>query len=221
MSKRTDKPRSNGSKGVTCAKCQGDIPPYAGVALSLYGSKFTHHPGQCADAHERSAQLRAQAHQGELFAWSCRQADRAAKYDDSTLLCDAGGTDRAEYAAHMKAHGRTPVKAEPKIRLRKQVPAAKLAPIMIDKPFKTVRWTRRTYGEWRPGIGQDCTERQMRGQFWSNGEHAHSIWVITYTEYGSGIQPELVQLYVHGDGSVSEDWSAAKWSRREANRRAA
>ena len=58
----------------------------------------------------------------------------------------------------------------------------------------------------------------MRGQFWSNGQHPHSVIAITYTEYGSGIRPELVTLYVHGDGSVSEDWSAAKWSRRGANR---
>lgn len=62
--------------------------------------------------------------------------------------------------------------------------------------------------EWQPEVGQECAETAMQGQYWSNGDVANSIWAIT--EYGSGIRPRFVKLYVHGDGSVSEDWSAAK-----------
>jgi len=121
----------------------------------------------------------------------------------------------------MKTHGKSPIKAEPKIRFRKAIPAAKLPAPNVAKPFKRLRWTRRTYSECQPEVGQECAETAMRGQHWSNGYVANSIWAITYTEYGSGIRPRFVKLYVHGDGSVSEDWSAAKYSRREANRRAA
>lgn len=217
MAKRTDRPRSNGSKGAVCVKCVGDIQPYAGVALSAYGSKFTHHPGQCADAAERSAQLRSQAHQGELFAWSCRRVEQGTKYDDMTEVCDAGGTDRAEYVAHMKAHGETPVKPEPRIRLRRPAPAAKLTAPLVQ-PFKTLTWVRKTYSEWQPGIGQECTETPMRGQFWSNGADPHSVTAITYTPYRSGQRPELVTLYLRADGSVTPDWSEARQSRREGNR---
>ena len=218
MSKRTDRPRSNGSKLVTCAMCSGDVQPYAGRALSLYGSKFAHHPGQCADSADRSAEVRSQAHQGTLlFAWTCQHLEPGS-YDDSATLCDVFGTDRADYAAHMKGHGKTAPKTESKIRLRKPAPAAKLPATNMARPLKTLCWTRRTYGDWQPGTGQPCTERQMRGQFWSNGPDAHEVWAITYTPHSSGIKPELVKLYVHGDGSVSEDWSAAKSSRRDANR---
>jgi hypothetical protein len=216
MNKRTDRPRSNGNKLVTCAQCGADIQPYAGRAMSLYGSRFVHHPGQCADVADRQAKLRSEAQQGTLFAWQCKHLEPGS-HDDTAELCDVTGTDRAEFAAHMKAHGRTAIKSEPMIRLRKAVPAAKLPAPNVAKPFKTLTWTRRTYSEWQPGIGQACTERQMRGQFWSNGQHPHSIVAITY-EYGSGIRPELVTLYVHGDGLVSEDWSAARSSRRDANR---
>jgi hypothetical protein len=216
-SKRTDKPRSNGSKQVTCVRCTAPIQPYAGRAISLYGNKFLHHPGQCADAAELQAMVRSTAQQGELFAWSCQHLD-VGNSDDTAEICGVASTDRAEFAAHMKLHGRTAIKSEPKIRLRKPVPAAKLPAPNVAKPFKTLTWTRRTYSEWQPGIGQACTERPMRGQFWSNGQHPHSVVAITYTEHGSGIKPELVTLYVHGDGSVSEDWSAAKNSRRDTNR---
>jgi hypothetical protein len=215
--KLTDRPKSNGSKVAQCVMCRTDIQAYAGRAISLYGSKFAHHPGQCADAADRQAKLRSEAQQGTLFAWSCQHVEQGSS-DDSAEICDVFGADRADFAAHMKSHGRTAIKSEPMIRLRKQIPAAKLPAPNVARPFKTLRWTRRTYGEWQPGIGQPCTEREMRGQFWSNGEHPHSIVAITYTPHNSGIRPELVTLYVHGDGSVSEDWSAARYSRREANR---
>lgn len=214
---RSYRPRAN-RESVPCARCAGTIAAYAGRPLSEYGSRFVHHPGQCADAHERASKVRLEARQGTLFAWSCQHLEPSS-YDDSAELCDVMGTDRDEYTAHMRGHGRTPIKSEPRIRLRRKPPAAKL-PAPLVAPFKTLRWVKRSHSEWTPERGQECAETPMRGQFWSNGPDPHSVIAITYTAYGSDIRPELVTLYVRADGSVTEDWSEARRSRRDANRRA-
>jgi hypothetical protein len=196
--------------------CGGDVQPYAGRAISLYGARFAHHPGQGADSAERAARVREMARQGTLFGWACSHLEVGSS-GDSAEICDVAGSDRAEYAAHMKAHGKTPVKVEPKIRLRKAIPAAKLPPVEVPV-FKTLRWTKRTYSDWTPEHGQPFTETEHRGQFWSNGPDPHSVVAITYTPFNSGIRQELITLYVRADGSVTPDWSEAKHSRREGNR---
>lgn len=47
---------SQGATVVQCVVCRGDIPPYAGRPVSLYG-KYAHHPGQCADAADRAVKI--------------------------------------------------------------------------------------------------------------------------------------------------------------------
>jgi hypothetical protein len=213
---RSYKPRAN-RENIPCARCKGTIPAYAGRPLSEYGSKFLHHPGQCDDAAATTEAVRkVAAEQGSLFGWACTHHE-SSKYDDMAEVCNVIGWDRGEYAAHMKTHGKTPIKAEPKIRLRRKPPAAKLPPVEVPV-FKTLRWTKRTYSDWTPEHGQTFTESEHRGQFWSNGPDPHSVIAITYTPYGSGQRPELITLYLRADGSVTPDWSDAKQSRREGNR---
>lgn len=231
------KPRSNGGKAAQCVKCSQEIQPYAGRALSLYGSSFAHHAGQCPDAGERAASVRTMA-QASLFAWSCGRAEPA-EYDAGVKRCDVSGTDAGTLADHMRGHGMTPLPLPAMITLRRKPPAARLARAAIPSPFKTLRWDRvrdLAVCECSHGPGHHdgylracqhcpCTSYRhadperipMRGQYWSDGPVANSVIAITYTPYGSGITPELVTLYLQGDGSLTEDWSAAKWSRRRAN----
>ena len=176
----------------------------------------------------------------ELFAWSCGKIEPSYN-GNPPAVCDVAGSDRAEYVSHMKAHGARTLTTEPMIKLRKSAPVAKLSAPNVP-PFKMLTWTRTStsqgmcgcgHGGWEHGP-ESCsqcacllaswrvpplvTTTERRGQYWSNGADPHSIWVITHTAPGSGIKPELVRLYVNADGTVTEDWSAAKSSRRGANR---
>ena len=211
---------SQGGKVVQCVACKGDIQPYAGRPVSLYGKRFAHHPGQCRDAAERSATVREMAGQGTLFAWSCRRVEPAG---DIPLVCDKAGTDRAEYEQHMRSHGLTaPKSVFAPIKLRKGAPAARLAKPSVN-PFKYVHWHEILRGEWQAGVGNPVlAEADRRGQYWSEGPDAHSIWVVPLQPAPwetPGKPAKAVCLYSHGDGSWSTDWSRAKQDRREANRR--
>jgi hypothetical protein len=190
---------SQGSKIVPCVACGGDIQPYAGRPVSL--SRYAHHPGQCADAAERSATVREMAGQGELFAWSCRHVEPGSS---EPAVCSEMGTDRAEYDQHMREHGATPLKPFAPIKLRRKAPAAKL-PQLDFSPFKYIAWTEHM---------NDGIEVTRRGQFWSLTEAPHGVWVIRLDTR------ELVELYRDGGGSWTRNWSDAAVSRREANRRA-
>jgi len=52
---------SQGGKPVQCVRCSGEIQPYAGRAVSLIGSHYAHHEGQCVDRAERVAAMHATA----------------------------------------------------------------------------------------------------------------------------------------------------------------
>ena len=212
---------SQGAKVVRCAVCKGDIQAYAGRPVSLYGQRYAHHPGQCKDAAERSTALAEMAGQGALFAWSCRHVEPAA---DIPHVCDELGTDRAEYERHMRSHGLTaPKSAFTPVRLRKDAPAARLGKPSVN-PFKWLHWHETLYGAWEAGVGTPVlAEADRRGQYWSEGPDAHSIWVVPlhpapWETPGKPAKP--VCLYSHGDGRWSTDWSKAKSDRRDANRRA-
>ncbi len=212
---------SQGGKSVQCVQCKGEIPPYAGRLMSLIGERYAHHPGQCTDAGARSLTVRDMARQGELFAWSCRKVEPAT---ETPVVCDETGTDRAAYAAHMAAHGlKAPGTDYRPIRLRKGAPAAKL-PRPSVPVFKYVSWHEVIRGEWVAGVGNPILgEADRRGQYWSESDAPHSIWVVPLEpapwEPKDG-PAKAVCLYSHGDGTWSMDWSAAKWARRGANRRA-
>ena len=212
---------SNGSKVVRCVACDGEIQPYAGRPVSLTGGRFAHHPGQCPDAGARAVTVRDMARQGELFAWSCRKVEPAG---DIPSVCDKSGTDRAEYEAHMRAHGlKAPATDYRPVRLRKGAPAAKLAKPSVNVT-KFVHWHEVKLGEWRAGVGNPVIgEADRRGQYWSEGSDPHSIWVVPLAPapWEPKDRPaKPVCLYSHGDGTWSADWSAAKSDRRDANRRA-
>lgn len=189
---------SQGSKVVQCAACGGDIQPYSGRPVSLLG-QFAHHPGQCPDHGERLARIGQSAKtDGTLFGWQCREVTPGSAKAE---VCNAVGTDRAEFERHMtKVHGKVACTVPALPRLRKTAPAAKLPKLEVQ-PFKWFRWAE---GE---------TER--RGQFWSEGSCPHSVWVATLDG-----PVRLVELHSHGDGTWSTDWSRAKYDRRDANRRA-
>ena len=190
---------SQGNKTVPCVACQGDIPPYAGRPVNLLANRYAHQPGQCVDRAERSAAVRELIGQGELFAWSCRHIEPAG---DIPGVCDSLGTDRAEYEAHMRAHGATALKVPARTKLRTTAPAAKLGKLDFS-PLKFITWTEM----------HDGAEVTYRAQFWSLAEAAHGVWVIRLDTQ------ELVELYRDGDGNWSRNWSDAAASRREANRR--
>lgn len=219
---KANKLSSNGGKTVTCVRCSGDIPPYAGVAANTHSTRFVHHPGQCADTAERESAIRAKA-QANGFAWSCRQLELG-QWDAAPEICGAAGTDRASYEQHMKAHGKHAVSAAPKIRLRKNAPAAKL-PALEVPPFKFLTWTERHYTTRYAGdgsyAGQDVTEAERRGQLWSPGPYPHSVWVLPFEpapwEVG---RPAPVALHIIEPGRYSADWSEAKRERREVTLRA-
>ncbi len=204
--------KSQGGKPVQCVRCSGEIEPYAGRAVSLLSGVFAHHPGKCADRAEQTALARSWA-QDTLFGWSCAHVEPS--YDGrAPQCCRVIGGDRAEFTEHMKSHGAKPLTAPAMIRLHKNPPAAKLAAMVVPNPFKMLAWVEHY------GTGAERTEVTRRGQYWSNGEYPHAVWVITHTPAGSGIRPELVQVYLRADGTATRDWSDASVSRREGNRRA-
>jgi hypothetical protein len=204
---------SNGSKATTCARCKGEIPPYAGVAVNEFRNGFTHHPGQCADAAERSALPRELARQGTLFGWRCDHVEPSLA-GLAPVICRASGTDHGEYEAHMKDHGARPVTGTARIKLGKRPPAASLPKLEVN-PFRFATWTERIYADWRPGVGNELiSERERRGQFWAQADGTHCYWYMPLDS--ADRQP--IRLYVRGDGTLTPDWSDAKSSRRDANR---
>ena len=211
---------SQGSKIVPCVQCGGDIQPYAGRKVAEYSERYAHHPGQCKDAGSRTESVRSAARQGELFAWSCRMVT---PNGDNPRVCDAGGTDRAEYSAHMHSHGFKgcqPGYKRP--RLSKRAPAASLPKASVDV-FGPVTWHHVIHGEWQEGVGNPVLwESDRSGQYWSEGPDAHSIWVVPFAPapWETPGQPaKPVCLYSHGDGTWSADWSRAQSDRRDANRK--
>ena len=165
--------------------------------------------------------MRDALRQGELFAWSCRKVTPAAEIPQ---VCDETGTDPAAYAAHMAVHGlKAPATDYRPIRLRRGVPAARLAKPSVN-PLKFVRWHETKLGEWQAGIGNPVIgESDRRGQYWSEADHPHSIWVIPLAPAPWEPQDQAakpVQLYSHGNGTWSADWSGARFDRRRANSRA-
>jgi hypothetical protein len=108
----------------------------------------------------------------------------------------------------MAAHGFKSIKTDRPIRLRKTAPAVKL-PALDFNPFKFFTWS------------QDGIER--KGQFWSLAETPHSVWVVPLHPMPWEPQDrpaKPVELHSHGDGTWSQDWSRAKYDRRDASRRA-
>lgn len=210
---------SQGGKVVQCAACKGDIQPYAGRLVTTLSKRYAHHPGQCPDAGSRSVTVRDMGRRGELFGWSCRKVEPAA---DIPSVCDETGTDRAAYTAHMAAHGLKAPDWRP-MRRRKTTTTARLPKPAVNV-FKYVHWHEVKLGEWQAGIGNPVLgETDRRGQYWSEADHPHSIWVVPLevAPWEPKDRPaRAVQLYDHGDGHWSTDWSAAKWARRGANRRA-
>jgi hypothetical protein len=222
MSKVSDALAKRGSQGgriVPCVQCGGDIQPHAGRRVAEYADRYAHHPGQCRDTQSRAANVSSAARQGELFAWSCRMVETG----ETPVVCDAGGTDRAEYTSHMHAHGLKGYQSDYKRpRLGKRAPAARLGKPSVD-PLGDITWHQVIYGEWQAGVGNPVLwESDRSGQYWSEGPDAHSIWVVPFTPATwetPGKPAKPVCLYAHGDGTWSADWSRAQSDRRDANRR--
>jgi hypothetical protein len=203
---------------VACVKCSGQITAYAGLAVSAWGERYSHRPGQCQPLQGTDLRQLADV-QGALFAWSCRKIETGKSGPDSAVPCIASGTDPATYREHMTGHGAKPLAAPRMIKLRKSAPraAAGLPKIELASLLKYVTWTRRTYSEWTPEHGQVCTETPMRGQVWADGPDPYSVWVLPMPVDGQRQQP--VTLYLAG-GQAYADWSEARTARREAKRRA-
>lgn len=204
---------------TTCARCGGHLGAYSGEAANSSSTRHVHHAGQCADRSHREEIARKQA-QRDGFAWSCRSV-QLGMFGGEPEICDAGGSDRSEYQAHMQAHGKRALVAPKMARLRKT--ALKPAFPAVDVPiFKYLRWTERRFGEWVQGVGNPLiAETERRGQFWSEGPDPHSVWVIPFDAAPWETTPKAVILYVIGDGRVTTDWQEAKRERREINRRRA
>jgi hypothetical protein len=66
------------------------------------------------------------------FAWHCTKSGTEGE-------CDEAGNDRAEYAAHMKGHGRRSPRPVKMIRLKPTAPAARLPKLEVS-PFKWLHW---------------------------------------------------------------------------------
>ena len=209
---------SQGSKTVPCVRCQGDIQPYAGRAVSLLSGVFAHHPGKCADRPARTAAMHQTA-QLELFAWHCDHIEPS--FDGrAPVTCIAAGSDRAEYVSHMRGHGKRTLTTEPLIKLRSKVPAAQRQTPRVPA-FKRVTWTQRHYSDWQPGVGQErLPDTHHVAQFWANGAEANTVVVIE-DRRAARMPNRLVTLYLDGAGQLVPDWTDAKSSRRDANRRAA
>ena len=124
----------------------------------------------------------------------------------------------------MAAHGRKPLATDyRRIRLGNRVPAAKLTKPAVNV-LKFVTWREVKLGEWQAGVGNPVAgEADRRGQYWSEADSPHSIWVVPLSPAPWEPQDRPagpVQLYAHGDGTWSVDWSAAKSARSRVSQRA-
>jgi hypothetical protein len=183
--------------------------------VSLLSGVYAHQPGKCADRAEQSATAHSYA-QDTLFGWSCAHVEPS--YDGrAPECCRVAGGDRAEYAEHMRGHGARMLTTEPMIRLRSK-PAASQRQAPRVPAFKRVSWTQHHYAEWQAGMGNErLADTQHVGQFWANGAEANTVIVIE-DRRAVGLPNRLVTLYLDGAGNLVPDWSAAKSSRRDANR---
>jgi hypothetical protein len=188
--------KSQGSKPVQCVRCSADIPPYAGVRVSRYADRFIHQPGRCATAEAELKRLRAEVNGQASFAWSCTIATPRA---DMPLICREQGTSREAFAAHMKQHGATELHAQRPVRLRKRPRPRSFPKSPVASVFKTVRW-RDGSGAWH------------RGQFWSDSDQPHCVWVIDYDTR------RAVRVYILPEGSGTTDWYELRRVRRDWNR---
>lgn len=205
---------SANTKDTTCIRCLGKLVAYAGRPVGQ-GTRYCHHAGQCVTCGELESDARKLAGQTSMFAASCTRLDEAARYDIGAL-CSFATTDREAAAEHFRTeHGAKSLRMDKLIRLRKAPPAAKFPPVELTTT-KRIYWTHRTYSEWRPEVGQECTETSMRGQFWSDGPHPHSVYVIPDPVAGRPQPP--VTLYLDSIGGAHENWSDAKRIRSEASR---
>ena len=80
----------------------------------------------------------------------------------------------------MRAHGlKAPATDYRPARLRKGVPAARLPKPAVGSVFKYLTWHEVKLGAWQAGIGNPVIgEADRRGQYWSDGDSPHSIWVV-------------------------------------------
>jgi hypothetical protein len=211
------KTTSQGGKVVPCVRCSGDIQPYAGREVA--DNRYAHHPGQCRDALERETSVREVA--GQLsFGWRCDHIEPG--HALGPRICSEQGSDRAEYVAHVKGHGATETHGTyVAIRPRKRPPAVSLPKIEVPTT-KFLRWTERKYGEWQAGVGNPLIgECERRGQFWSEADTPHSVWVVPLERAPwepMGRPPAPVQLYVIEPGHYTTDWQEMRRERRELNR---
>lgn len=141
----------------------------------------------------------------ESFNWSCRMTA-----PDSTPRepkpCDAGSSDRAEYAEHMKAHGLKPPTAPAKLTTWKPPPRKREhSPKPLD-PGQPIEWTHDIpgywtgakwgEGEWVPGY-----EVTRAGRVWSIGTTASTRWAVPDDD-----PADVVEVKLPG----KRDWGRSK-----------
>lgn len=163
------------------------------------------------------------------FSWECHKTRGDGK---TAVACIAKGADPDEYARHMRGeHGLKSITAPKPIRLRKTAPAATLRKVEIPL-LKWIYWTEehvqpgecrfchhssvdhRDGGMTKPGCNEcDCqltqwaippvrTTAERRGQFWSEGPHPHTFWVLPFEaapwEHGRAKAVSVHVRQIHG-----------------------
>jgi hypothetical protein len=214
---------SQGDKTVRCAKCKGDIPPYAGVKVAELRETYVHHPGQCADAAERAETLRKVAQQA-MFAWDCSHVQPGVTEPEICSIAGMGRESADAYLEHFRReHGATVLKPTvAPVRLRKGAAAAPRQAPRVP-PFKRTEWETTEHfptgetGEHGQPLYREVTSRH-RGQFWCNAAEANAVVVIE-DRRSQGLPNVLTTLYLDASGKLTADWSAARSDRREAGRR--
>lgn len=170
------------------------------------------------------AELRAESG----FAWSCRTAE--VEYGRVVRACETSGSDRGEYAAHMKSHGHAPVKSA----YERPKPWAPPRPVRVyaPKPMaagERCEWVKTTEGhreiparmdgdtyvpasgEWIPAVSET-----RAGVVWSVATTASEWWVLPDDDPG---HPVLVKRhgkrfdFKRGEGDLYEVAGAADSAR--------
>lgn len=169
------------------------------------------------------AELRAESG----FAWSCRTAE--VEYGRVVRACETSGSDRGEYAAHMKSHGLAPVKSA----YERPKPWAPPRPVRVyaPKPMaagERCEWVKTTgghheiparmdgdtyvpaSGEWIPAVSE-----QREGTVWSVATSASEWWILPD---GDESRPVLVKRagkrgWPHKEGELYEVIGAADSAR--------
>jgi hypothetical protein len=215
---------SQGAKVVRCVRCSGDIQPFAGRKVSELREQYVHQPGQCTDHAQTLSDLHTLAGQ-RGFAWACQHVSPGVSEPEICSLAGMGLESAETYREHFKReHGATELHQPCMIKLRKKAAAPKFSPVELASIFKRIVWTSSVDvtvddPEMPYGKRSERLVAEHRGQFWSAGDGPHSVWAIEDLR-GTGRPNQLVQVYSHGDGTWSEDWSRAGWDRKRANRAA-